>query len=348
MPQGADAYVQIPVDSTGKRLDMEASTVASLLVYRERVIPYQSQMQPGFTTLLNQAAPAINTTYTASAASLGIDGFNAYTLVVEASGTGSTNVWVKVYPSLDGVTAFSKPIDAFVVRSPRSGVKLEGVVNGLAGAIPYLIVKVTTEATAPSTSIVVKFNPWFAASVLPSAVSQYLGSAATGSVRGGYLFASRYMEAAPALNNGVMMMWNPATTGVDVLLDYVEITAAYMPVGGGGFSNTNLALELIRVSADRVLMTAATAEPTDTDFSTALATYRAEAAGETITTSGTPLLSVTLPLSDNHAHTRMDFGGLEEELVVIRPGSGVAWRTPTALTVSTHYAINMRVRERLN
>lgn len=353
MPQGADAHIQLPADGTGKRSDAEShDSGGGVLKYRSRNIPYQHQLNPAQATILNQASPAVSTAYDSSYAKQMIDGFDACLLIVESVGTNDANVLVEVFASDDGSTTHNKPFLRFYVLSPRT--ELVPAYAKFICPFHSIRVRVTTEATAPTggtPAIRVKHLPFVAFGFVPrtettrTAGAVFDGAAQFGATRGVYYPTTGYFEAATTANQGVLAFWNPATSPIDLLIRRLWVSTVFNITTA---VTTNIALELIAISADPTGLTSFTPGiARRKSFLANLGTYRRLAGSAAITVVGDPLAVVVLNLDDVHGNQATYVVDSLPDIYTpsAEPGFGLAIRTPVALATSTSYALNAVIEE---
>lgn len=279
---------------------------------------------------------AANTTYNSSVIRLQDQGFNGARVRINYSGTsaGSADLQVFVYSSTDCSTKDTHQDDRGVVHTPRA------TVSGFAGyvtffmAAPCAIIEVKTMPIIPqgnaaiSIAAIRQFYSAPPANCMSPDMSFgfcWQGTAEFGRVQGAYTFTHILTGGTPANGNCTASIWNGSSSGgatpIRVVIRGIDFQSSWSSTTAD-VTATVRAIGLYKITADTAL-SASSAQPTDSVFLTALATYRSAAAGGACTTSGTPYTIFWLSQTNGPpARDGFPVPG-ESGKITLRPGEGL-------------------------
>jgi len=221
----SDSIIQLPSTSqnTGPLVRVNQRSISGQNVNEHfNIITDQLTL---FSNIINQAAPALSTTYTSTVLRANIDGYDVVNFIVKSSGTGTTAIIARLWGSHDGITWFNVAHHEFWVLSPQAGAMFEGFIEWR-HSYNYVRCTVSTDAVlAPSASIVVdaligtKFGGGFGNHGI---AINYYGSILEGAhdVRGAYSVQFNGAGIATA-NYNYLALFNPANSVVSLRIDSI-------------------------------------------------------------------------------------------------------------------------------
>ena len=280
--------------------------------------------------ILNQATPAGNTTYTSSTVQMMFAGYNVAKFIVKSSGTGTVPIQVFIFGSYDGTTWFNEPFVDCYLRSPINGTLCEGFID-IQTCFQYVKVVCITEATAPSSSIIIDVirtnnvigdNLVVFSGCIDDKKSEYRG----------FYQVNLNVDGVATINYIYMAIFNPAANINNVSIESLAINSVYTT---GATLTTNIRMELIRITS-MTGGTPLTANKINNDY----------AAPNSLISSANPTVTVQSILQNfaitGNSNYPMDFylnPSNENYEIILKPGEGIAFRTPIAL--STNHIITL-------
>ena len=283
--------------------------------------------------IINQASPAGSTSYTSSTVRMMIDGYSNCKFIIKSSGTGTVALQMSIYGSYDGITWMNEPETEFYLRSPQNGVMKEGT-SEVQTCMPYLKIVATTESAQPTTSIVVDVirtvekNPGKLINfdgVIDPDKAEYRG----------FYQSNINFDGVATANYVYFALFNPANSPTNVSIESMRLCSIY--VGNATVLTTNLRYELLRITS-MTGGTALTANRINNEYPTAISNI--SSANPTIVVD---TILQNFPITGNVAyHIENDLNpGNENYEIVLKPGEGIAVRTPVALSTNHIGTINI-------